>query len=357
MGRIDRQSLLNVIRREVKALLSLQATARPWQLPVAAAISSGAPMAAGAVIGEMTAGALGAIAGLSVLYLPPVPLRQRVPLIIGCALAMLASFAIGSMVAGYTLAAILMISCVAGAAMMFCKAKLLVPPGPLFMVMACAIAAFAPLGAGSVGESVGYFAIGCLWACIVAVAYSIYIVRRHIPQQASPPTTAELRVSARDSVLTAVFVGTSLALAALLALDKPYWVPVSCLAVMQGLTLRASWNRNVHRMAGTAIGLILTALIMPLMDSSWVIVATVVALTYLIEIAVVRHYALAAIFITPLTIILAESNAVGQESTGALMNARLVDTVVGALIGLIGAVCLHHEKVRGVIDRTLFRRG
>src|SRR3546814_8722819 len=45
--------------------------------------------------------------------------------------------------------------------------------------------------------------------------------------------------------------------------EKAYWVPVSCLAVMQGVTLRASWSRNVHRIVGTVIGMGLTWLLLP----------------------------------------------------------------------------------------------
>ena len=44
-----------------------------------------------------------------------------------------------------------------------------------------------------------------------------------------------------------VTVDNGIDVAALLGLEKAYWVPVSCLAVMQGVTLRASWQRNVHR--------------------------------------------------------------------------------------------------------------
>jgi hypothetical protein len=45
-----------------------------------------------------------------------------------------------------------------------------------------------------------------------------------------------------------------LLLAEALRLPRPYWVPVSCLAVLQGVTLRAVWNRQFQRVAGTALG-------------------------------------------------------------------------------------------------------
>ncbi|MDH6234613.1 putative membrane protein YccC [Mesorhizobium soli] len=145
----------------------------------------------------------------------------------------------------------------------------------------------------------------------------------------------------------------SLALAGMLGLEKAYWVPVSCLAVMQGVTLQASWSRNVHRIVGTVLGMGLTWLLLPFLTNSWAIALAVTLLTLLIETAVVRHYAFAAIFITPLTILLAESSSPGPVSSAMLMQTRLIDTVVGALIGLVGAVCLHNRKVRRIAERGL----
>ena len=43
--------------------------------------------------------------------------------------------------------------------------------------------------------------------------------------------------------------------------------------------------------------------------------------------------AFAAIFITPLTILVAESSSPGPVSSALLMQTRLINTVVGALIG------------------------
>ena len=64
-------------------------------------------------------------------------------------------------------------------------------------------------------------------------------------------------------------------------------------------------------------------------------------LAFVIENAVVRHYGLAVTFITPLTILLAEASTLAHGSPNALIEARFFDTVLGCLIGLAGAVCLH----------------
>lgn len=340
-------------RAEAAALIALQPSDRPWQLPFAAAISSGTPMLVGAYLGLPVAGALGAVAGLSFLYLPATSLSRRIPVIMACAFAMLASFAIGlasHLIPGAT---ILMIAGVTAAALLFCRAQAVFPPGPIFMVMAAAIAAFSPASASTAIQNLGYFAIGCVWACAVAVIYSAYILRSRPSLPPQPPSALDLEVALIDAIIVGLFVGASLAFAAGLGLPKPYWVPVSCLAIMQGVTLRASWNRNVHRIIGTVIGMGLTWVLLPFLHNSWALALAVTLLTLLIETAVVRHYAFAAIFITPLTIMLAEASSPGQISAGILMQTRLIDTVIGALIGLAGAACLHNDRVRRLLQGGL----
>lgn len=310
-------------------------------------------MVVGAWTGVPAAGALGAVAGLSFLYLPMTRLHERIPVIMACAFAMVASYALGVASSFAPGIAIVFIACLAAAATLFCKTQSVFPPGPIFMVMAASIAAFSPIHTEGAVLNLGYFVLGCIWACAVALAYSMYILRHRAAVPRVSPTREELHAVLIDAVIIALFVGLSLALAGLLDLRKPYWVPVSCLAVMQGMNLRASWSRNVHRIVGTAIGLGFAWLLLPFVEGPWAVALAVMVLTFAIETAVVRHYAFAAIFITPLTIILAERSNPGAASVGALMEARLIDTVIGAMIGLTGALCLHRPGLRRVLERGL----
>jgi len=66
-------------------------------------------------------------------------------------------------------------------------------------------------------------------------------------------------------------------------------------------------------------------------------------------------YALAVIFITPLTIFLAEASQLGHGAPAALLQARLLDTVLGSVVGLLGGVCLHSPRFRDVVGRQLRR--
>lgn len=134
-------------------------------------------------------------------------------------------------------------------------------------------------------------------------------------------------------------------------------MPVSCLAVIQGINLRAVWNRQAHRIIGTMIGLAVTwVLVRPAADP-WVIAVAVMVLTFCIETAIVRHYAFAIIFIAPLTILLAEASTLGHAGSFPLIVARFADTVTGALIGLAGGICLHNAALRQMLRRLLRAAG
>ena len=65
-----------------------------------------------------------------------------------------------------------------------------------------------------------------------------------------------------------------------------------------------------------------------------------------------RHYGLAAIFITPLTIFLAEASQSGHGAADATLLARLLDTVLGSVVGLVGDVYLHIRHFREVLNRS-----
>lgn len=62
------------------------------------------------------------------------------------------------------------------------------------------------------------------------------------------------RIDIGESAIFASFVGGSLMIATILKLENPYWVPVSCAAIMQGVNRRHIWERGIHRVTGTFIG-------------------------------------------------------------------------------------------------------
>ena len=67
---------------------------------------------------------------------------------------------------------------------------------------------------------------------------------------------------------------------------------------------------------------------------------------FLIETIVVRHYALAAMFFTPLTILLTEINNPQLTNPQLIISARFWNIFLGSLLGLVGGFLIHNEKVK-----------
>lgn len=347
--------LAALVRRELRQLAAVRPSDRPWQMPFAAALASGLPLLVGAYFDRMDYGLVSSLGGLVFLYLPETPLHHRMVSLMACAFAMAACYALGVMSHLVPPVMMLVLTFTAILVTMACRFYRVGIPGSLFFIMAASIGAYSPGNVLDVPLKVGLLTMGCLLACLIAFFYSLHILRRRAPRPVEPlpPPTFDFVVF--DSVVIGAFVGLSLALAQLLQLEKAYWVPVSCLAVIQGMSLRAVWDRQVHRLVGTGIGLLLSWALLSLPLDKWTISLVMIVLAFVIETAVVRHYGFAAIFITPLTILLAEASTLGQGSAAELIQARFFDTLLGCLVGLLGGVCLHSPRFRAAVGGPMRR--
>lgn len=317
---------------EGRQLITIRPSDRPWQMPFAAALASGLPLLVGAAFGRVDYGLVSSLGGLVFLYLPDTPLHHRMVSLMASAFAMIACYTLGIISHLLPAGMLLALATVAMLSNMTCRFYQVNPPGSLFFFMAAAIGAYSPVELLQAPFKVGLLALGCLLACVVAFVYSLFILSRRLPRPVQPLPPASFEFVVFDSVLIGVCVGVSLLLAQALQLHNPYWVPVSCLAVIQGMSLRAVWEKQLQRLLGTSIGLLLSWGLLALPLDPWRLALMIIVLTFIVETAVVRHYGFAAIFITPLTLLLAEAVTLGHGSVSALIQARFVDTLLGCLV-------------------------
>ncbi len=346
-----------MLREELRQLVTISPSDRPWQMPFAAAIASGLPIVVGVLLGRLDYGLVSSLGGLTFIYLPRTRLHHRMSWVMGCGFGMIACFTFGVIshfVAGLVPVMLTVITLLVSIACRFYRVG---PPGILFFLMAATIGAYAPAEVPDVPLRVGLFAMGSLLAVMVGFVYTAAIlylgIRKPLPIAKLARFDFDFIIT--DSVVIAAFVGLSLAAASALQLQRPYWVAVSCLAVIQGLSLRAVWNKQLHRILGTALGMALSWGLLSLPLDKWGICLMIAALTFVIETAVVRHYGFAVVFITPLTLFMAEAANLGHGVPTTLIAARFVDTVVGCAVGLACGFCLHHANWRAALGRQLRR--
>lgn len=352
-GRIAR--LKQWLLDELRHLSTIHPSTRSWQMPLAAALASGLPLLVGAYFGHMDYGLASSLGGMVFLYLPNTPLHHRMVFLMACAFAMTSCYALGLMSHFAPVLLVPVLIFITTLVTMLSRFYGLGAPGSLFFVMAAAIGTYMPIEVPQVPLMVGLIAMGCLLAFMIAFFYSLHAVRVRAPAPVPAKPATDFDFVIFESVVIGVFVGLALGVAQLLQMHKPYWVPVSCLAVIQGSTLRAVWTKQLHRVVGTGGGLVLASGLLMLPLNPWGLACTMMTLSLIIEVLVVRNYAAAVVFITPLTILLAEAAALGHGAVSELIGARFLDTVLGCAVGLLGALCMHRPRFRAVLGAWMRR--
>lgn len=351
------KGVAELLREEWRHLTRMNTSDRPWQMPVAAALSSGLPIMVGAATDHLAYGMVASLGGMVFLYLPGTPLHHRMVTLMACAFGLIACYTLGLVCHFFPLALTPLLALLTMLVTMVVRFYRLGPPGAVFFVMAASLAAFTPTSVLEAPMRIGLITLGCLQAALIAFIYSLVHLRVRAPLPVEPLPAPTFDFVIFDSIVIGASVGLSLAIAQALQMPRAYWAPISCLAVVQGVTLRAVWNRQVHRIAGTGVGLGLAWALISLPLDAWSIAVLIILLSFIIETLVVRHYGVAVVFITPVTILLAEAATLGAEPAGAVIEARFFDTVLGCLVGLAGGFCLHshtfRERAGGQIRRLV----
>ena len=210
-----------------------------------------------------------------------------------------------------------------------------------------------PFSAEAIPAKIGYIALGTMVSCGLGLVYSLLTLRNIKVREETIISTKNSYENLTESLIYGCFVGGSLLIANLLKLDNPYWVPTSCIAVMQGASTSHIWTRSAQRVLGTLLGLGATWLIFLMNPSLMAISLGIIALQVIVEFFVVRNYALAAVFITILTIFLAESNNMLTENPNKLFGARFIHILIGSAVGAIGGWLIHHQWVHAQARRRI----
>ena len=107
---------------------------------------------------------------------------------------------------------------------------------------------------------------------------------------------------------------------------------VAAVVPLVGHTTRHRVSRGLQRIVGTALGLVLLAGILLLQPAPWQTVLIIAACQFGAEMFIARQYLLAQIFVTPLALI--STLLVVPAAPGILLRDRIVDTVIGAAVGI-----------------------
>ena len=121
----------------------------------------------------------------------------------------------------------------------------------------------------------------------------------------------------------------------LLHFERAYWaVAATVLMLHQGFDWLRTLQRSIERLLGTWVGLLLAAALLSIHPQGLWLALTILILQFMIEMLVLRNYALAAICITGIALLIASGGHRIDDPTPYLL-ARGLDTLAGCVAALI----------------------
>ncbi|GGQ72503.1 FUSC family protein [Streptomyces flaveolus] len=136
-----------------------------------------------------------------------------------------------------------------------------------------------------------------------------------------------------------------------LGIGRPYWALVTAAALYQA-NMALTWSRAVQRVVGNIAGVLLFAALAPLAHLGQILlVLFCLALNFGAEALITRNYWLGSVCVTPMALLITEF--AGYQEPGDLITERVVDTLVGALVGFLAAVVVTNRRAGDRVERAV----
>ena len=331
--------------RAVRSLVQLPPGPGPrLAIAVRAAVSIAVPFGALTLLGHEALGLQAASGAFIALFVAGAAAAERAKVLPLVGAVLLGCAALGTLLAPWhwLLNAGLVVVAILTSTLAF--AFRLGPPGPVFFVLVYGLAAnITAVIDGARITPPGPFLLalsgGMLFSYLVALTP---LVRRSERAREVRPLRELLPgpwvgPGERELVLRIAVVAVLGAAVSVLFIDphRAYWTVSAGVAVVGLSAVRIhSLGRGLHRTVGTVLGAALYLAIAPLAQFPLALVLLFPLLQFMIEIVVVRNYALALVFITPLVLLITGAATGGGDLFGTAWE-RVLDTLIGSLIAIL----------------------
>lgn len=338
------------LRKDIISIFTFRKSERHWHIPILASFAVGIPLFIGYIFDNLPNGILASTSGLLILYISFTAVANRMVSLMVCSFIFILSYFVGAIGSYNIWLSPLILSIYVFLLNLIIRYFKFKAPGNFFFILIVSLAICQSFDLSTIPERVGVVTLGTISTCMLAFIYSICTMKNYTLANERIVFEKAKRIDAGESAILGLFVGGSLLIATFLKLDNPYWVPVSCAAVMQGATRRHIWERSINRVIGTFIGAGFAWFLLDLKMTGLAICITIVLLQFIVEILVVRQYAVAVIFITALTIFLAEGSHDMSLNVDQSIYVRFFDIFLGCIIGAIGGWILYNNKIRAKLE-------
>ncbi len=330
------------------------APAPRWPIGLRAAVAMAAPIAVMTLFGRPDLGFQAATGAFVALYGTHLPVAERVRVVPFVAGGLLVAVILGALAGPSQVATLIGLAVVAVGAAAAMFGFSLGPPGPLFPVLLYGLSAHIVASGADAATYVTAVACGILFAALVSLTPLLMPSRRGVAARPLREVLPGPALGAGERLLVlrvAIVTVVGIVLALFLDPDRAYWIVGAAVAVVGVIAdRRAAFSRGLHRLIGTILGAGVYLLLAPLPVAALGLALLLALLQFTIELVVVRNYALALVFITPLVLLLT-SVATGDVDSVAVATERVVDTLAGAALGALSGVLHPREDSPGALAK------
>lgn len=222
-------------------------------------------------------------------------------------------------------------------------------PGAVIIVFAVG----AVLGPVDSLHTVAARTLATIWGAALAWLVCMLTDRWRSQDVSVPGAPSGRKPPFKHQLIAACRITVGAALAALVThaagWQYPAWAAIGATAVMQGGHLHITMNRSLQRMAGTVVGACIVWAILAQNPSFWTMVTAIVLFQFITELIIGFNYALGQITVTPMALLM--THLVAPAANSNLPVERVIDTIVGAALGIVLALIFSSAD-----DRAYFLR-
>ncbi|MEU6652910.1 FUSC family protein [Streptomyces sp. NPDC046900] len=169
----------------------------------------------------------------------------------------------------------------------------------------------------------------------------------------SPPRPLHHRLAPLAPLVLRTALGCALAgyVSLALGIGRPYWALVTAASIYQA-NVTLTWRRGIQRVVGNLVGVLLFAAVAPVAHlSQLALVLCGLAFNFGAEALISRNYWIGSVCVTPMALLITEFGH--HQEPGALMTDRVVDTLIGALVGFAAAIAVTNRRAGDRIEDAL----
>jgi Predicted membrane protein len=291
----------------------------------------------GYFLDNMIIASFGSLGVFMLMYYQHLPLKALIlKLSIACSYTLI-SFLLGSLSTHLTWTTPIVVGIIGFLGRVFFRLYKISKPGVFYGVMVSAMGASLPVPLAQLPMTCLFFLSGVALTFIGALII-------HFTQKTPPEPVEQISFKTRlnndpavliDGIFYAGVMFFAVYLSQSLQLGNPYWLVVSTAAILQGDTLRAMMHRNVQRIFGATIGILLAAFLLSLPMTTLQKIFLTTALFLIMDFTIRSNYGLGNFFTNPMALMLA--SLARNQYVPTLLQDRFIDILLGSLLGASAA--------------------